>query len=355
MQSTDGLIWVVWFSNRTGNYELFYKKYNGSAWSTETPLTNDPSPDKYPSIMQANDGTIWVVWSSYRTQNQNYELFYKTFNGTTWTSDNPLTSDPAFDMAPSIAKARDRTIWVVWQSDRPSEKQEDLYYKIYNGSAWSVDQQLTSDLADDIASSIAQIDDRKIWVVWTADRDDDFDIYCKTSSEIIVHDVAITSVSPYATTVNQGDIVSVSVIAENQGDNDETFNVNCYANTTSIGRFTSITLLNGTSTTLTFEWNTSVIACGRYSISATASVVSGENPINTVDNTFRDGLVQVKLKGDVNGDGSVDASDLFDLSRAFGSNSNEPNWNPNCDFNRDGKIDPLDLFDLSKNYGKLGF
>jgi len=54
----------------------------------------------------------------------------------------------------------------------------------------------------------------------------------------------------------------------------------------------------------------------------------------------------------VNGDGDVDPSDLSDLSKAYGSESGDDNWNPNCDFNNDGKVDALDLFDLGKNYGK---
>jgi len=59
-----------------------------------------------------------------------------------------------------------------------------------------------------------------------------------------------------------------------------------------------------------------------------------------------------KFAGDVNGDGFVDASDLFDLSKAYGSKSGDLNWNVDCDFNSDEKIDVIDLFDLSKNYGK---
>ena len=62
--------------------------------------------------------------------------------------------------------------------------------------------------------------------------------------------------------------------------------------------------------------------------------------------------VCVSIAGDVNGDGTVDASDLFDLIKAYGSKPGDDNWNPNCDLNNDIKIDASDLFDLSKNYGK---
>jgi len=62
--------------------------------------------------------------------------------------------------------------------------------------------------------------------------------------------------------------------------------------------------------------------------------------------------VFVTIMGDVNGDGSVDASDLSDFSEAYGSESGDSNWNLYCDFNSDHKVDASDLFDLGKNYGK---
>jgi len=58
------------------------------------------------------------------------------------------------------------------------------------------------------------------------------------------------------------------------------------------------------------------------------------------------------LLGDVNGDGFVDASDLSDMSNAYGSDPLQPNWNPACDLDGDNKIAVLDLFNLGKNYGK---
>jgi len=64
------------------------------------------------------------------------------------------------------------------------------------------------------------------------------------------------------------------------------------------------------------------------------------------------GFFSNKILGDVDGDRTVDASDLFDLSKAYGSELGDPNWTPDCDFNKDNKVDASDLFDLSKNYGR---
>ena len=43
---------VVWFDQRDGNYEIYYKKStdNGANWSADLRLTNDPAESNRPSI-----------------------------------------------------------------------------------------------------------------------------------------------------------------------------------------------------------------------------------------------------------------------------------------------------------------
>ena len=354
-QLIDGRIWVIWHRDFEGNFDLFYKTSsdNGVSWSDEERLTTNPSWDICPSITQTWDGMIWVVWSSYRTGD--FEIFYKTSsdNGLSWSDDTQLTLDTKkFDERPSVIQAVDGSIWVVWSSGS-EVKTDDVYYKtsLDYGETWSESIQLTFDRKDDTGPSIVNIYPRTIWVFWASYRTDDFEIFYKISDEIPIHDVAVTNVTPQVTSVFRDEIVHASAVVENQGTENETFEVSCYANSTLIETQT-VTLTNGTSTTLDFFWDTQGTAVGTYIISATASTVSGETVANSADNTFVDGEVHVKLLGDVNGDGSVDASDLFDLSKAYGSEPGDPNWDPDCDFNWDNKIDASDLFDLSKNYGK---
>jgi len=111
-------------------------------------------------------------------------------------------------------------------------------------------------------------------------------------------------------------------------------------------------LPTGTSTTLVFTWNTTGVAQSNYTISAYAVPILYEE-IDRADNNYGNGVVKVTIPGDDDGDGDVDASDLFDLSKAYGSEPGDDNWNPNCDLNNDGKVDASDLFDQSRNYGKM--
>jgi hypothetical protein len=187
--------------------------------------------------------------------------------------------------------------------------------------------------------------------MWAAEKDasdPNCNIYYRTSSEIIIHDVAITSVSPSSTRANRGETISISVVVQNQGDRNATFVINCYANKTAVGSKT-ITLANGTSTTLAFSWNTTGIDYGKYTIGAEASVVSGE--IDTADNVYTDGKVTVTFPGDVNGDFTVNIEDLILLNKAYGSTPTSPNWNQYADIDKDNIVNVLDLLLLGRKYG----
>ena len=169
-----------------------------------------------------------------------------------------------------------------------------------------------------------------------------------------VHDVAILSVAPSKDTVYQGQVVNITVVVRNEGTVNETFNVTAKYFNRIIETKTVTNLTRYASTTLVFNWNTEGVPIDfNYEIRAEANPVAGETDI--ADNTFVDGTITVeepRVLGDVNGDGLVDISDLFDLSKAYGSEPGDSNWNPDCDLNEDNKVDASDLSDLNENFGK---
>jgi len=115
---------------------------------------------------------------------------------------------------------------------------------------------------------------------------DDFMVYAFGS-----HDVAITSVTPSTAQAYSGQTVNITVVAKNDGTFNETFNVNTYYDSTLMGTQTVTDLPQDGETNLTFSWNTTDIAGGYYSISANASIVSGET--RTANNNFIDGTITV--------------------------------------------------------------
>jgi len=173
----------------------------------------------------------------------------------------------------------------------------------------------------------------------------------------VYHDVAVISVTSSDTQAYVGEIVNITVVAENQGSFTETFNVTAiYENVTlgilgTIGTQEIIDLAPQQNVTLTFSWNTTDMQpCVNYTIKAEASTVPDE--IQTSDNTFIDGKVKVKIIGDINGDGVIDIVDLTIAGMAYGSFEGDPEYDPEADLNKDGHIDMRDLAVIGRNYGK---
>jgi len=164
-----------------------------------------------------------------------------------------------------------------------------------------------------------------------------------------IPDIAVTNTVTPKTVVGQGYSLSINVTVENQGSHTEIFNVTAYANTTIIER-KEITLTSGSSTTITFTWNTTHFAKGNYTLKAIADALPGE--VDTADNTLINGWVVVTIPGDIDGNYKVDYMDLYILAKAYGSEPDDPNWRPNADLNGDNKVDYNDLYILARHYGQ---
>jgi len=359
-QLSDGTIFVAWQSDRiwvqdpdTGDMipqdDIYYTTSSdgGATWSAETRLTTDPKDDSDPSVTQTSDGKIWIAFVSNRLDPR--DIYYTTSSdgGATWTDETRLTTYSGDDWAPSITQTNDGKIWVMFHSRR--DNNWDIYYKTTSngGVDWTTDTRLTDDSNVDVVPSITQTADGKIWVFFASLRTGNYDIWCKMRSP---HDVAITSVTASVTWVLRNETVTILVEAKNEGDYSETFTVTVYANSTELN-FTSVTVASGDTTTLTFSWNTTNVALGSYTMSAQASTVPDE--IDTADNTLIDGTVKVKfLLGDVNGDGKVSLFDAMVVRGVFGSEPGDPNWISEADLNRDNIIDIYDALIIRSQYGK---
>ena len=355
LEASDGDLWVVWARTTSpGNDEIFYKVNHAGSWTSEVQLTNYPGFDRNPSIVQARNGSIMIFWSKY-VGATDYDIVYRAYNGTDWGPERNLTQTPTWlSSDPSAMLARNGTLWVFWSAQDVIDPETDttLFYKTSNnnGDTWSSTIKLVYDLSYNAQPSATQGSDKKIWVAWVSNRDANFDVYYKTSDQILYHDVAITGISLSETSVYQGTNILVTVNATNKGDYTETLNVKCYANQTLIGT-QATPLAGGTSTSLVFPWDTSTFTPGTYYMKATVDPVPNENVINFVDNTLISDPMLVRILGDINADGRVDADDLSRLSAALGSTPGQSTWDQECDINANNIVDVNDLYILSSNYG----
>jgi len=367
-QTADGGIWVIWSSLRTGDAEIFYKIFNGVNWSSDVRLTVDSnSDDEYPCVMQARDGKIWVAYSkTARATGKWGDIYYRTFDGSSWSVEIQLTSHLLDDVHPALMQSINDRIWLTWESDRDGGNNSNIYYRIFDGTSWTSDTRLTNAMEPDQTPSIAQAANASILVVWASRRiQEQFDIYCRTGMEL--HDVAVLDVSYYAshnTTAFRGETVYVEVGVQNNGEAKEPIvEVRCYANLSLI-KSRTVSLAFGQYYSLVFEWKTDPRAKpGMYVISGDAVPVLGET--NVGDNSLVGGAVELRIKGDIVGiyDGVLQPIpdkrvNIDDFSipiihyGCLGPNWLHPVWDPVADVTGNLLVDLDDIMTVGVHFGE---
>ncbi len=115
---SSSTVHVVWSESRDGNWEIYYKRTtnSGTNWQSDVRLTNNASGSLGPS-MAVSGSIVHVVW--YDNRDGNEEIYYKrsTNGGVNWQSDVRLTNNTSNSSFPSVAVSGS-VVHVVWYDNR---------------------------------------------------------------------------------------------------------------------------------------------------------------------------------------------------------------------------------------------
>ena len=166
----------------------------------------------------------------------------------------------------------------------------------------------------------------------------------------LIVDVGVIDLFASPTEFYKGQNTNITCTVTNEGNSTQSFALNIYYNSTLLATVNVTGLAPSTNATITVNWSTTAVPPGKYILSAGVPPLPYETHIS--DNNLTDGMVKVKIPGDINGDGVVDIYDALLASAAFGSNPGDPNWNPGADLNGDGTIDIYDMIILAAHFGQ---
>jgi hypothetical protein len=178
--SNGNTVHVVWYDNRDGNYEIYYKRSidEGSNWGPDTRLTDNSAASEWPAI-SVSGSDVHIVWYDFRDGNN--EIYYKrsTDSGTSWGLDTRLTDQSSNSDYPSISAAGNN-VNIVWRDGRDGNWE--VYYKnsTDSGLNWSADTRLTTESHESFNPSISA-DGPGVHVTWYDYRDGGAEIYYKHS------------------------------------------------------------------------------------------------------------------------------------------------------------------------------
>jgi hypothetical protein len=148
------LLFVVGSDDKS---ELFYKTYDGSSWSDMVRITFDEFPDAHPDAAVFNN-RLYMSWHSMRDGQYAWDIYLMSFDGISWTSPQRLTTNPGVDDHSSITSYHGK-LWLFWTSDMGGPF--GIYYMTFDGSEWSSPYRL----ADGLHPSSAVFRD-KLYVAW---------------------------------------------------------------------------------------------------------------------------------------------------------------------------------------------
>jgi len=353
-QTADGRIWVAWTRSIRGNFSIVYQTSFdlGASWSSETVLTMDASVDTSPSIFQDVNGSIWVVWASDRTGG--YDLYYKlSFDGgLTWSDAIRLTTDPGDDLSPAVTQTVNGSIWVVWASDRTGGY--DLYYKISfdGGLTWSIANRLTTNSTYDKLPSIFQTSDGNVWVVWSSNNEqEEYEIFYKTYNGSSWSNETQLTASPNDIDTDPTILETLSetilIFWSSRGTGPSAVTDDLYYKYSSDNGAAWSDRILFTKDSIQYDdtWPT-VMQARDTKVWVAWTSNRGDQPDGNWDIYFK-----TSLAGDVNEDEVVDIFDLTLVAKAYGSVVGDPEYNLDLDITKDGRVDMRDVIIISKQYG----
>jgi subtilisin family serine protease len=119
---------VVWHSDVSGNWDIWYTVYDGVNWSPPNRLTTDPNLDRWPYVALLSNNRILVMWSSNRTEGR-WEIWYKVYSNGVWGIDRQLTVySTDHDYAPAFIQLPDDTIGLIWSSSIVGSNTTNIYF-----------------------------------------------------------------------------------------------------------------------------------------------------------------------------------------------------------------------------------
>ncbi len=175
---------VVWEDDRDMDTEVYYKRSTdgGETWGSDVHVTVAAGPQGVPSIAVVGE-YVHVSWADF-TLMGNSEIYYgrSTDGGSTWETPTQISYAGGFSSSPSIT-ALESDVHIAWQDSRFGWYNNEIFYRHSSddGVTWGNESRLTEDTTFSNVPSVG-VSANYVHVVWEEMRDGNFEIYYKRST-----------------------------------------------------------------------------------------------------------------------------------------------------------------------------
>ncbi|UCE37930.1 MAG: hypothetical protein JSW00_01420 [Thermoplasmata archaeon] len=197
----NGKVHVVWEDNRDGDNDIYYRYYNGIDWQWEQVISTDNATERQmsPSIAVEN-GKVHVVWHEYENVMFDIDdIYYRYFDGNFWHEDVPIITNTSHSQFPKIA-VENNDIYVTWQRMEVALGFYDIYYKHFNGVTWEQEIEIAGIPMVNNANAAIAVENAEVHIVWEDTRHGDWDVYYRRfvppDFEITIDDIKFAPPGP---------------------------------------------------------------------------------------------------------------------------------------------------------------
>ena len=114
-QDYPQLVWQ-WGNLPSDTGDVYYSAFNGTSWSPPLNLSNTTRESCYHSLAIDSLDNLYVVWAE-RTAHSNREVFYRTYNGVTWSNIANLSRDTVLSRHPKLGNpVKGTKVDLIWTS-----------------------------------------------------------------------------------------------------------------------------------------------------------------------------------------------------------------------------------------------
>lgn len=154
----DNHLYVVWQSNHTGNFNVFFSKLDrsGNVLVAEKQVNSDGSAlDQYaPSLVYDGSNFLYLAWADERNSQPDIFLEKLDKNGANQLAADTKINDDSFAAArrlkPAVAVGSDGNVYVSWEDNRNGDTTFNIYANKIDTSAnrlWTYDMILSDTLS----------------------------------------------------------------------------------------------------------------------------------------------------------------------------------------------------------------
>jgi len=144
----EGKLYCVFTTNRNGNSDVFFRIYDGRAWSPDRPLAASANDEYDPTILLDKQNHLWVTWTA-DAKDRNYDIYYQTASdpvALAAASPRRITDSDDDAMHARLACDEKGRVWLTyykWEKWEQLSRDREIYLRRWQNGSWSPENHIS--------------------------------------------------------------------------------------------------------------------------------------------------------------------------------------------------------------------